>query len=140
MIGAFFALISLRALSSGFPSYFLMSSSNPMVRPGQSLEGMVFRPANQQELSHGVKMAFDYRGDVTIKLSSGLQITGYVFDWNEREGNPYLRLFLRDVIEPRQVSYADIREIAFSGEDTAFGRSWEDWVKKWSKDSSGKPE
>ena len=27
----------------------------------------------------------------------------------------------------------EIAGIVFSGEDTAFGRSWEDWAQKWKK-------
>ena len=31
------------------------------------------------------------------------------------------------------MNYHDIAEVEFSGEDTAFGRSWEDWAQKWQK-------
>ncbi|MDR4495448.1 MAG: hypothetical protein R3B74_13750 [Nitrospirales bacterium] len=78
----------------------------------------------------------DYRGDVTIRLQSGKRVTGYVFDCHERTDDPYLRLFVENCSDPQVVSYAEIQEISFSGEDTAFGRSWEDWAKKWSKDPS----
>ena len=113
-----------------------MTAENPIKRPGQSLEGMVIHPANKQELSHVMRMAFDYRGDVTIRFQSGAQVTGYVFDYHERTDNSYLRLYVENCQDPQMVSSGEIQEIAFSGEDTAFGRSWEDWAKKWSKDSS----
>ena len=113
-----------------------MSLEDPLKRPAQSLEGQVFHPGENQELFHVMKMAFDYRGDVTLKLHNGKCLTGYVFDCNELADQPYLRLFVEHCSDPQMVPYAEIEEIVFSGEDTAFGRSWEDWAKKWNKDSS----
>ena len=115
-----------------------MTAQNQLNRPGQSYEGMVFHPGNYQELFQVIGMASDYRGDVTIKRSSGQLVTGYVFDRNEQAEKPYLRLFVENVTEPQMVPYEEIEELAFSGEDTAFGRSWEDWAKKWNKDPSAK--
>ncbi len=115
-----------------------MTAEDSPKRPGQSFEGMVFHPGNNQEMSHVTKMAFDYRGDVTLTLHSGQQVTGYVFDCHERTDKPYLRLFVENCSDPQVVLYSDINVMAFSGEDTAFGRSWEDWAKKWSKDPSSK--
>ena len=115
-----------------------MTAEGPLKRPGQSFEGMVVHPNDAQELSHVIKMAFDYRGDVTIVLHSGQQVTGYVFDCHERIDEPYLRLYVENCEDPKIVSYGEVREISFSGEDTAFGRSWDDWAKKWNKDPSAK--
>jgi hypothetical protein len=40
---------------------------------------------------------------------------------------------------PRQkIAYANIRSLAFSGRDTAAGKSWEAWVRKyWEKKDVG---
>jgi hypothetical protein len=36
------------------------------------------------------------------------------------------------------VAYSDVAALAFSGRDTAAGRSWEAWVSKyWEKKSAG---
>ncbi len=77
--------------------------------------------------------ACDYRGDVTLHLNSGEQVCGYVFD--RQEGNPHLqiKMFVANQIDPSIVKCQDIVEVEFSGEDTAFGRSWEDWARKWQK-------
>ena len=77
--------------------------------------------------------ACDYRGDVTIHLKSGEQVIGYVFDRKEDVSEPYVKIFLANQSEASTVKYQDIHELEFSGEDTAFGRSWEDWAKKWQK-------
>lgn len=115
-----------------------MTDEDSLEDPGQSFEGMVFHPLDDKELSHVIRMAVDYRGDVTITLHPGRYVTGYVFDCNERADTPFLRLFVEGCSDPQVVCYAEIKEIVFSGEDTAFGRSWEDWAQKWSKDSSRK--
>jgi hypothetical protein len=37
-----------------------------------------------------------------------------------------------------KISYGEIAALAFSGRDTAAGKSWEAWVKKyWGKKASG---
>jgi hypothetical protein len=37
-----------------------------------------------------------------------------------------------------KIAYSDIAALAFTGRDTAAGRSWEAWVKKyWEKKDSG---
>jgi hopanoid biosynthesis associated radical SAM protein HpnH len=85
------------------------------------------------ELAEGVEQAFDYRGDVTIKLKSGDQVEGYVYD---RQGSPKsgmakLRLMLKN--EDRKVTVAqnEIEELSFTGRDMADGKSFEAWVKKY---------
>jgi len=42
-------------------------------------------------------------------------------------------MYLAGQSEPCVVKSHDIAIVEFSGEDTAFGRSWEDWAKKWQK-------
>ena len=104
----------------------ISSNGNP-----QSWEGRCIQPSDEKELHEAVRRAFDYRGDVTIRLKTGEQVTGYVFDRHEDIPQPYLKLFLPNGHSPHVVSYQEIAEVEFSGEDTAFGRSWENWAKKW---------
>ncbi len=99
----------------------------------QSWEGRRLQPSNDKELHEAIGRAFDYRGDVTIQLNTGEQVMGYVFDRQQVAPQPYVKLFLPEGHEPRMVLYQEIAEIVFSGEDTAFGRSWEDWAQKWKK-------
>jgi hypothetical protein len=99
----------------------------------QSWQGHRIQPADENQLREAIGRAFDYRGDVTIRLQSGEQIVGYVFDRHEDIPQSFIQIFLSNHPEPRSVLYQDILEVEFSGEDTAFGRSWEDWAKKWQK-------
>lgn len=95
-----------------------------------SLEGRVFRPASLAELAESVELAFDYRGDVTLHLKSGESLTGYVFNREAAGATPYLELFPRGRPDIRKVLYAEVLTIAFTGEDTASGKSWEAWIAK----------
>lgn len=94
-----------------------------------SLEGRVFRPQSLAELREAVELAFDYRGDVTIEFKSGRSLAGYLFNRDAPDGS-WLEMFPADSAEIRRVPYEDVAAIAFSGEDTATGNSWETWVAK----------
>jgi hypothetical protein len=42
------------------------------------------------------------------------------------------------VTEKLSIAYSDIAGLAFTGRDTAAGKSWEAWVKKyWEKKAAG---
>ncbi len=88
---------------------------------------------DESMLREAIGHACDYRGDVTIHLKGGEQVIGYVFDRKEDIPEPYVKIFLANQSEASLVKFQDIAELEFSGEDTAFGRSWEDWAKKWQK-------
>ena len=104
----------------------------------QNLEGRVFRPSNDAERNQAVDVAFDYRGDVTLELASGEKVEGYIFNRNASASPPVIQLFPKGRPGMRVVPYADIMTIAFTGEDTASGKTWEFWVKK--KESERKAE
>lgn len=95
-----------------------------------TLEGRVFRPATLAELAEAVEQAFDYRGDVTLELTSGVTIEGYVFNQFPSGPRPFLQLFPKQESGTIEIPYADITAIAFTGKDTASGKSWEAWVTK----------
>ncbi|PYV99201.1 MAG: hypothetical protein DMG89_08965 [Acidobacteria bacterium] len=106
------------------------------VAPGwgrEKLEGWIPELANQEEVCSALEKAFDYRGDITITKKDGSKIEGYVFD---RRSGPSLtqscvRLFPKNSDEKVSISYADIAALAFTGRDTAAGKGWEAWVKKY---------
>jgi hypothetical protein len=106
------------------------------VVPGWSrdkLEGWIPQLASEEEIRGALEKAFDYRGDITITKKDGSKIDGYVFD---RRSGPSLtqscvRLFPKNSDEKVSISYADIAALAFTGRDTAAGKGWEAWVKKY---------
>src|SRR5436853_4848073 len=106
------------------------------IAPGfehEKLEGLLWQTATEEELRTGLEKAFDYRGDVTITKKDGTLIEGYVFDRKPGRtlAESLVRLIPKDQQQRVAVSYADIAGLAFSGRDTAAGKSWEAWVKKY---------
>jgi len=95
-----------------------------------SPQGRVFQPASFSELVEAVEVAFDYRGDVTISLKSGESLSGYLFNRQVRESDSSIDVFPSDASPARQIRYDQIVTIAFTGEDTATGKSWESWIAK----------
>jgi hypothetical protein len=104
------------------------------------LQGRVFESISDAELREALEKAFDYRGDVTIRLKDGGSVEGYIFD--RRTGatlsDSFVRLFPKGDPTKRTIAYAEIAGLAFTGRDTAAGKSWEAWLKKyWAKKLAG---
>jgi hypothetical protein len=113
------------------------------VAPGrqrETVEGWVPEVASESDLREALEKAFDYRGDVTITTKDGKKLEGYIFDRvsGHTLASSFVRVLPRDSSSRVKISYADIAALAFSGRDTAAGKSWEAWVRKyWEKKSSG---
>jgi hypothetical protein len=120
--------------------------SNPdslEVSPGfahEKLEGWVPELASEEEVRQALEKAFDYRGDVTITRKDGSKIEGYIFDRRTSKtlADSAVRLFPKDADTKVSVPYSDIAALAFTGRDTAAGKSFEAWVRKyWEKKQAG---
>ena len=113
------------------------------VSPGfkhEKLEGWVPELASEEEVRQALEKAFDYRGDVTITRKDGSKVEGYIFD--RRTGKTLadsaVRLFPKDADQKISIPYSEIAALAFSGRDTAAGKSFEAWVRKyWEKKAAG---
>jgi hypothetical protein len=109
-------------------------------RDHEKIEGWVPELASEAELRDALEKAFDYRGDVTITRKDGSRVEGYVFD---RRNGPTLdasvvRLIPQNSSQKISIPYSDIAALAFSGRDTAAGKSWEAWVRKyWERKAAG---
>jgi hypothetical protein len=106
------------------------------VAPGtahENLEGWIPQLATDDEIRAALEKAFDYRGDVTITRKDGSQIEGYLFDRRTAATlkDSVVRLIPKNVREKTAISYAEIAALAFTGRDTAAGKSWEAWMKKY---------
>jgi len=108
----------------------MTDTKNHTVTGHGSLEGRIFRPASRAELAEAVELAFDYRGDVTMALTTGESVVGYLFNRDAAEPDPWVEVFPPDDPSPVRIPYAVIASLAFTGEDTANGKSWETWVSK----------
>ena len=81
-----------------------------------------------------IEKAFDYRGDVTLVFRDGRKIEGFLFN-REAKGTqtvkePFLDMLLPGEAKPQRFFYREIVDVEFTGEDTAAGKSWEEWQAK----------
>jgi hypothetical protein len=92
-------------------------------REKENLEGWIPALATDAEVREALEKAFDYRGDVTLTLKDGRVVEGYLYDRRS---------------EPSLAASLDIAALHFTGRDTAAGKSFDAWVKKyWEKKAAG---
>ncbi len=117
-------------------------------RDRENLEGWIPELASDAEVRQALEKAFDYRGDITVTRRDGSVVEGYLYD---RLNGPTLAAsFIRimptpakgtpagTALERVKIAYSDVAALKFSGRDTAAGKSFEAWVKKyWDKKAAG---
>ena len=109
-------------------------------RAREQLEGWIPPLATDAEVRDALEKAFDYRGDVTLTRKDGTVVEGYLFD---RRTGPTLSDSLVRIIPAKEktkvnVTYAEVAGLKFSGRDTAAGKSFDAWIKKyWEKKAAG---
>ncbi len=114
-----------------------------------SLEGLVATREDEAALIDALEKAFDYRGDVTVTLSptsalgalggGGLSVTGYIFDRTRAESLKQSRV--RIMVAPPDpragqkvsIPFSQIARVEFSGKDAAHGKTFENWVKRFTE-------
>ncbi len=117
-------------------------------RERENLEGWIPELASEAEIRDALEKAFDYRGDVTITRRDGSVVEGYLYD--RRTGKNLQDSVVRLVPAPPKgtpagtslqrinIGYGDVAALRFSGRDTAAGKTFEAWVKKyWEKKAAG---
>jgi hypothetical protein len=123
-----------------------MTEINPdklEVAPGtvhEGIEGWVPELASDDDIRVALEKAFDYRGDVTVKLKNGTKVEGYIFDRVAGTSltTSFVRLLPKTSNDRLKICYADISALAFTGRDTAAGKSFEAWIRKyWEKKAAG---
>lgn len=117
-------------------------------RERENLEGWIPELASESEVRDALEKAFDYRGDVTITRKDGGIVEGYLYD--RRSGQSLADSVVRLIPAPAKgapagsavgrvnIAYEDVAALKFSGRDTAAGKTFEAWVKKyWEKKAAG---
>ena len=102
----------------------------------ENLEGWIPSTATDTEIREALEKAFDYRGDITITLKDGRAIEGYVFD--RKSTGPSIadcaiRIMPKNEPGKLTIAYREIAALAFTGRDTAAGKSFAAWVKKYNE-------
>ena len=109
-------------------------------REREQLEGWIPEMASDSEVREALEKAFDYRGDVTLTKKDGAVIEGYLFDRRSAAtlSDSYVRIIPSKDQSKVNIAYSEIAAVAFTGRDTAAGRTFEAWVKKyWEKKAAG---
>jgi hypothetical protein len=110
-------------------------------REREQLEGWIPALASDAEIREALEKAFDYRGDITITKRDGSQVIGYLFDRQRGASleDSFVRVIPSNNAKAKvSIVYSDIAALAFSGRDTAAGKTFEAWVKKyWEKKAAG---
>ena len=110
-------------------------------RESENLEGWIPELASDAEIREALEKAFDYRGDITITRKDGSQIDGYLFD--RRTGSSLadsvVRIIPSELRRPGSMwPIQRSRRSPSTGRDTAAGKTFEAWVKKyWEKKAAG---
>jgi hypothetical protein len=110
-------------------------------RERENLQGWIPELASDADVREAFEKAFDYRGDVTLTLKSGEVVEGYIYD--RREGKTLVDSMVRVMpskgeMTRRSIPYIEIAALNFSGRDTAAGKTFDAWVKKyWEKKAAG---
>ncbi len=102
-------------------------------RDREDLQGWVPPLASAEEKRLAFEKAFDYRGDVTLTHVDGRIINGYIFDRRTASTleNSNVRIIPAGERTKLTIAYSEIAALQFSGRDTAAGKSFEAWVKKY---------
>jgi hypothetical protein len=109
-------------------------------REREQLEGWVPALASEKDVREVLEKAFDYRGDVTITRKDGSDVQGYLYDRKTGKtlADSVVRVMPANGSGRVSIAYADIAGLAFSGRDTAAGKTFDAWVKKyWEKKAAG---
>lgn len=108
--------------------------SGDAVGPLTAVQGASISGADPIVLAAAVEEAFGYRGDVTVTTTDGRTVEGYLFDRRApvdgQEGS--MRFLLADGSRVR-VGYSEVASLAFTGRDTAAGKTWENWVRRYAQ-------
>jgi hypothetical protein len=109
-------------------------------REREQLEGWVPELATEAEVREALEKAFDYRGDITVTRKDGSVVQGYLFDRRTGPtlGASFIRIIPMNEATKLNIAYSDVAALAFTGRDTAAGKTFEAWVKKyWEKKAAG---
>jgi len=72
-----------------------------------------------------LRVAFEYRGDVTLTLRDGSALEGYVAN----VGDDSIRLWTKGSTALRELAVAEVRHVALTGRDAAAGQSFATWQR-----------
>ena len=98
--------------------------------------GFSWAEGDPGSLEEMVEIAFDYRGDVTLLLRDEDDLVGYLANRSicrQVPAESWIEVFPATGGPRRRISLVAIRGLILSGKDVASGKSWENWLKKYTE-------
>ncbi len=103
---------------------------------GPRRQGDVVRgQENADDFRQAIDDAVDYRGDVTVSLRDGRSVEGYLFDRvaGADPAGSWVRILRASDGVKERIPCGEIVELRFSGKDTAAGKTWENWLRRYAE-------
>ncbi len=100
----------------------------------EARQGAVVDASDPERLQYALKLSLDYRGDVSVtRRSNGLEVEGYLYDrvTGATPADTVIRMIPSNGDDRVTIPVDDIEQVRFSGRDTAAGKSFETWMKKY---------
>ena len=97
----------------------------------EPVQGLIVDLTHEADRAAVLEQAFNYRGDITLYTTDGNTLEGYLFDRCPEGPEPFIRLIVKDTTRRVRLPYAQIQRLAFTGRNTAAGKSWETWVRHY---------
>lgn len=97
--------------------------------PVRAVRGVRVDASDADRLEAALAAALDYRGDVTVERHGDeADVTGYLFD-----AGTALHLLPADGGAAMTIAFTEVAAVTFTGRDTAEGKSFETWVRKFAE-------
>ncbi len=96
----------------------------------KTLEG--WRPDSDgaDSLNDVIDKAFEYRGNVTLRLTNGNDFVCFISNRDASVADPFIQVFDEAGDGPTRILYSEVATIWFTGKDAAAGKSYEAWLAK----------
>ncbi len=104
------------------------------VPPNETLQHHEATASDPPALRKAIELAVDYRGDVTVtRVSTNDAIECFIFDFKAADdpAQAMLRAIPKGEDHRIAIALADVSSIRFTGKDTAAGKSFDTWMKKY---------
>ena len=102
----------------------------PSLGPASDAPAAASQGFASEATPEALRLAFEFRGNVTLVLKDGSTLEGYVANVGDRD----LRLWLTASDESRRIPLDAVGGLIATGRDRASGRSWKTWWRRYEEE------
>jgi len=100
------------------------------LRPASDAPAAASRGFASKVTPEALRLAFEFRGNVTLVLTDGSTLEGYVANVGDRD----LHLWLTATSEVRRIPLESVGGLIATGRNRASGKSWKTWRRRYEED------